>query len=746
MRCRKRCPSCWCQACCARRGSMREQIAALWRFGPVMVADHRRDDSMEAIAHRILSQAPPRFALAGLSMGGYIALTIVREAPERVVKLALARQRGAAGNAGADRAPAAADRAGTQAGAFPKCRPLTWPLFVHRNRQGDEALKRVVQTMAEETGAEAFVRQQRAIMGRQDARPMLPSIRCPTLVLVGDGDELTPPALAAGDRGRHRRRAARRDSRLRTSVDAGAAGCGERGAGRMDGRRDDAIDGHDHGPRSHRRHAARRGDAHRPRTLPAVPQARKRQSVRLDQGPAGARHDRGRGSRRPAQARRHHRRGDRRQYRARPRAGRRAQGLSHASWSCPTRWRARRCCTRKAMGAEVVVTRSDVGKGHPDYYQDLAAAITARTPGAFFINQFDNPANPRAHETTTGPEILRQMEGDVDAVVVGVGSGGTLTGIGRYMRRFAEDRDGAGRSRRLDPRAVCEDRRDDRGRKLGGRGHRRGFHPAQLRSLAGVARPIRSPIADSFALARDLLRQEGILAGSSSGTLLAAALRYCRAQSEPKRVVSLVCDSGAKYLSKVFNDAFLAQEGFPIRDRHGTVRDVVSPIATARAPPSRCGRTTICARCLRACARPMSRSFRWSRRPHRRPGGRERSCSPRCSPTRRGQGTFDQSVKDIMVTRLETISADAPIARSGRRCSGRTTSRSSWTATSSWAWRRGSTSSIISGSRRDARPGCYAGLSCPRKRASVNNDRAMMRRSCTQFGEAGGYWIIRFRG
>ena len=89
----------------------------------------------------------------------------------------------------------------------------------------------------------------------------------------------------------------------------------------------------------------------------------------------------------------------------------------------------------KAMGAEVVITRSDVGKGHPDYYQDLAEAITARTPGALFINQFANPANPLAHEQTTGPEILRQMQGQVDAVVVGVGSGGTLTGIGRFMAK-----------------------------------------------------------------------------------------------------------------------------------------------------------------------------------------------------------------------------------------------------------------------------------------------------------------------
>jgi cystathionine beta-synthase len=89
----------------------------------------------------------------------------------------------------------------------------------------------------------------------------------------------------------------------------------------------------------------------------------------------------------------------------------------------------------QAMGAEVVSTRSDVGKGHPDYYQDVAEAITKRTPGAFYVNQFANPANPRAHETTTGPEMLRQMDNDIDAVVVGVGSGGMLTGLGRCMRK-----------------------------------------------------------------------------------------------------------------------------------------------------------------------------------------------------------------------------------------------------------------------------------------------------------------------
>ena len=86
----------------------------------------------------------------------------------------------------------------------------------------------------------------------------------------------------------------------------------------------------------------------------------------------------------------------------------------------------------RALGAEVRITRSDVGKGHPDYYQDMAARIAEET-GGFYVNQFANPANPAAHEKTTGPEIWEQMDHDVDAVVVGVGSGGTLTGLGHFF-------------------------------------------------------------------------------------------------------------------------------------------------------------------------------------------------------------------------------------------------------------------------------------------------------------------------
>jgi pimeloyl-ACP methyl ester carboxylesterase len=171
------------------------QIPALWGFGPVTIADHRRDDSVAAIAAHILVTAPPRFALVGLSMGGYIALAIMREAPERVARLALLDS-----SARPDTAEQSERRRGlialAEGGRFSELPDLLFPVFVHRNRQGDETLRVIVRTMAEETGPQAFMRQQRAIMTRPDCRPQLASIRCPTLVLVGDGDELTPPALS----------------------------------------------------------------------------------------------------------------------------------------------------------------------------------------------------------------------------------------------------------------------------------------------------------------------------------------------------------------------------------------------------------------------------------------------------------------------------------------------------------------------------------------------------------------------
>jgi pimeloyl-ACP methyl ester carboxylesterase len=181
-----------------------EQIPVLWRFGAVTVANHTRDDSMQAIARRILAAAPLRFALAGLSLGGYIAFEIVRQAPERVAKLAILDSR-----VGAEVPAQTASRLPlielAKTGRFAEIPDRLLPVFVDRDCLGDAALKSIVRTMAEETGPEAFLRETQAIMTRADARPGLAAIACPTLVLVGDGDQLTPPKLAeeiaAGIRG-----------------------------------------------------------------------------------------------------------------------------------------------------------------------------------------------------------------------------------------------------------------------------------------------------------------------------------------------------------------------------------------------------------------------------------------------------------------------------------------------------------------------------------------------------------------
>lgn len=317
----------------------------------------------------------------------------------------------------------------------------------------------------------------------------------------------------------------------------------------------------------------------------------------------------------------------------------------------------------KAMGAEVVTTRSDVGKGHPDYYQDVAEAIARRTPGAIFVNQFANPANPLAHEMTTGPEILRQMDGDVDAIVVGVGSGGTLTGIGRFMRRASPktamilaDPEGSV----LAP-LIATGRMTEAG-SWAVEGIGEDFVPPNA-DLTLVSETFTIPDAESFASARELLRAEGVLAGSSSGTLLAAALRYCRSQSTPKRVVSLVCDSGAKYLSKVFNPTFLAQEGWSHPHRHGTVRDVVVSRyseGTAVFVRPQDNLRTVFAR---------MRSADVSQLPIIDENGRvvglvDESDVLAALLTTSGDpnAVFARPVKDVMVMRLETISADAPIA------------------------------------------------------------------------------------
>jgi cystathionine beta-synthase len=231
----------------------------------------------------------------------------------------------------------------------------------------------------------------------------------------------------------------------------------------------------------------------------------------------------------------------------------------------------------KAMGAEVVMTRSDVVKGHPEYYQDKAARIALETPGAFYINQFTNPANPQAHEETTAPEIWEQMQHRMDAIVCGVGTGGTLTGMSRFFGRTAP----AVEIVLADPQGSMLADYVKTGVATSGprswlvEGIGEDFIP-EVCDLSRVRHAYTIPDAEAFAACRALLHQEGLLAGTSSGTLLAAALRYCREQTTPKRVVSLVCDSGNKYLSKVYNDYWMLDQGFLQRERFGDLRDLIS--------------------------------------------------------------------------------------------------------------------------------------------------------------------------
>jgi cystathionine beta-synthase len=228
----------------------------------------------------------------------------------------------------------------------------------------------------------------------------------------------------------------------------------------------------------------------------------------------------------------------------------------------------------RAMGTEVVLTRSDVAKGHPEYYQDLGKSI-AEQQGAYFINQFGNPDNPLAHETTTAPEIFEQLDGDVDAIVLGVGSSGTVSGMSKYLQQHSPntelviaDPEGSVVAGYINSGEIGE----SHSWLVEGIGE--DFIPS-IADFAGATKAYSISDGESFSTARELLQAEGILAGSSSGTLLAAALRYCHEQTEPKRVVTLACDTGNKYLSKLFNDFWLEDQGFIEREPHGDLRDLI---------------------------------------------------------------------------------------------------------------------------------------------------------------------------
>jgi cystathionine beta-synthase len=315
----------------------------------------------------------------------------------------------------------------------------------------------------------------------------------------------------------------------------------------------------------------------------------------------------------------------------------------------------------KALGAQVIWTRSDVGKGHPAYYQDMAQRI-ARESGALYVNQFENPANPLAHETTTGPEIWEQTGGRLDAIVCGVGSGGTLTGLSRYFAKIAP--------------AVELVLADPKGSVLAGYVATGTVGIAGSWLVEGIGEDFVPPICDlsrvktayiiddaeAFATVRTLLAKAGILAGTSSGTLIAAAVRYCRDRARrglgPARVVSIVADSGAKYLSKAYRDEWLADQGLVQRPGFGDLRDVVARRAVdaqlvALAPDD----------ALRVAYARM-RLHDVSQLPVMDRGALTGIVdeSDLLVAALAGDRAFERPVRDVMTTKVETLPPEAPLS------------------------------------------------------------------------------------
>jgi cystathionine beta-synthase len=231
----------------------------------------------------------------------------------------------------------------------------------------------------------------------------------------------------------------------------------------------------------------------------------------------------------------------------------------------------------EGLGAEIILTRSDVPEGHPEYYQDLARKIVSETPGAFLANQFSNPANPLAHRTTTAPEIWEQMDGKMDAMVAGVGSGGTLTGLAEFFK----EKDPNIQMVVADPEGsvVADAVRKGSFSYEGGtwlvEGVGEDFIPENLNlELLDDAEVVSDK--EAFQTLQVLLQEEGILGGSSTGTLVAGAIKWCKKQDTPKRVVTFICDTGNKYLSKAYNKSWLHDNHLLEDQENGDLTDLIN--------------------------------------------------------------------------------------------------------------------------------------------------------------------------
>jgi cystathionine beta-synthase len=312
----------------------------------------------------------------------------------------------------------------------------------------------------------------------------------------------------------------------------------------------------------------------------------------------------------------------------------------------------------KALGAEIRMTRSDVEKGHPEYYQDYAERLSREIPDSHYINQFSNPANPFAHETGTGPEIWNQMDRRVDAISVGVGSSGTLAGLTAFFKKANP----ALEFILADPKgSILADHVNTGTHSRPGswlvEGIGEDFIPA-IANFSMVKKGYSVTDGEAFETARTLLRKEGILAGSSTGVLLHAAIQYAREQTQPKNIVTFACDSGNKYLSKMFNDYWMIDHGFMGKPVKNCAADLISRREEDHAVVSIQEDDTL----LTAYSR--MRLYEISQLPVVRDDrliGILDESDILLSVTDGGERTFNRKVKEFMTRDLVTILPDAAV-------------------------------------------------------------------------------------